>query len=134
MNKLLFSPKRLCINIPIVENAWRKVFSAMMMCIYDENTLPTSKGHLRQGVKTAKHVIFRDGCGAQFKSKIPFHLLLDAQTRCCYFGSQHGKSNTEIVQINSEPQAQLKVRRSETEERLVKPSPFKVKRISEPGE
>ena len=41
----------------------------------------TLKGHLkRKGVKITKHVIFSDGCAAQFKSKRPFHLLLDAQT------------------------------------------------------
>ena len=58
----------------------------------------TLKGHLkRKGVKITKHVIFSDGCAAQFKSKRPFHLLVDAQTERCYFGPQHGKSQCDSL-------------------------------------
>ncbi len=56
------------------------------------------QGYLKsKGVKILKHVIFSDGCGAQFKSKVPFHLLLDANTERCFFGSQHGKSQCDSL-------------------------------------
>ena len=43
------------------------------------------------GIEFEKQIFFSDGCSAQFKSKVPFHLLKVGSERA-YFGSQHGKS------------------------------------------
>jgi len=48
--------------------------------------------HLKTKTSINRHVIFSDGCAAQFKSKIPFSRLVDDHTERHYFGSSHGKS------------------------------------------
>ncbi len=54
--------------------------------------------HLQdKGISAEKHVIFSDGCSQQFKSKVPFSILVDKNTERCFFGSQHGKSQCDAL-------------------------------------
>ena len=54
--------------------------------------------HLKEkGVPVEKHIIYSDGCSAQFKSKVPFLNLLDKHTEIFYFGIQHGKSQCDAL-------------------------------------
>lgn len=47
-----------------------------------------------KGVQWNHHILYSDGCAAQFKSKTPFHFLKEtaASQERAYFGSRHGKS------------------------------------------
>ena len=51
-----------------------------------------------RGIDVTNHVIYSDGCAAQFKSKIPFHFVSTSKDTVghyyerSFFGSKHGKS------------------------------------------
>lgn len=51
----------------------------------------------KRGAVIDKHVIFSDGCSAQFKSKVAFSVLINSNTERSYFGSQHGKSQCDAL-------------------------------------
>lgn len=50
------------------------------------------ESHLLSKTTMEKHIIYSDGCSAQFKSRTPFSKLMNDHSERHYFGSSHGKS------------------------------------------